>query len=110
MTTNATVVVDAPEVSLAEGEQAGVLLLHFFRKLGWNGMDFLNPCKIRTTQEVYDSLHKKMYERYSDTIVVGMFMVKSGPGVDNFIPQGKVHLLEGWITPASEEGETTYAA
>jgi hypothetical protein len=106
----AITIVDAPDVSLAEGEEAGELLLHFYRALGWNGKDFLNPCKVRTTQEVYNCLQDKMHERYPNIITVGMFMVNSGPSVDNFIPLGKVHLLEGWLTPAPEEGETANAA
>ena len=38
-------VVDAPHVSLAENEKAGEALLKFFRALGWNGDDYLDPCK-----------------------------------------------------------------
>ena len=103
-------VVDAPDVSLAPDEEAGELLLHFYRALGWNGDDILDPCKIRTTKEVYDGLYNQMYERCPDAIGVGMFMVNRGPGVDSHIPTGKVHLSEGWIKPAPEEGDNTYAA
>jgi hypothetical protein len=104
---NATIiiVVDAPEVSLAPDDKAGDLLLHFFRALGWNGADILDPCKIRTTQEVYDRLYDKIYEQCPDPVSVGMFMVNSGPGTENYIPAGKVYLLEGWITPAPKEGD-----
>jgi len=98
-----TAVVDAPDVSLAEDEEAGELLLHFYRALGWNRDDCLDPCKIRTTQEVYNSLLNRMHERCPDMVSVGMFMVSKGPGVDNDIPPGKVRLLEGWTTPDQQE-------
>ena len=104
-------IVDAPEVSLAQNENAGELLLHFFRALGWNGEDFLDPCKIRTTKEVYNRLYDQIYERCPDPVGVGMFMVNSGPGTEDYIPPGKVYLLEGWTRPAeSEEGVDTNAA
>ena len=106
-TTNSTatiIVVDAPEVSLAANENPTELLLHFYRALGWNGNDILDPCKIRTTQEVYNHLYKQMYERCSNPIGVGMFMMNRGPGVDEHISTGTVHLLEGWTKPALEEG------
>ena len=102
---NATtiIVMDAPEVSLAPDEKAGELLLHFFRALGWNGEDFLDPCKVHTTKEIYDRLYDQIYERCPDPVGVGMFMVNSGPGVESYIPPGKVWLLEGWIKPSDSE-------
>jgi len=100
MNTQVILVVDAPEVSLSEDEKAGDALQKFYRALGWNGKDNLDPCKVRTTKAVFDGLHDIMYERLPDPLAVGMTMVNIGPGTDNFIPPGKVYLLEGWITPA----------
>jgi len=100
MNTQVIMVVAAPEVSLSDDEKAGDALLKFYRMLGWNGKDNLDPCKVRTTKAVFDGLHDIMYERLPDPLVVGMTMVNIGPGTDNFIPPGKVYLLEGWITPA----------
>ena len=94
-------VVDAPEVNLAPDEKAGDLLLHFYRALGWNGDDILDPCKIRTTKEVYEKLYDQIFERCPDRVGVGMFMVNKGPGTEDYIPPGKVYLVEGWITPAA---------
>ena len=99
------IVVDAPKVALAAGEKAGELLLHFYRALGWNGNDFLDPCKIRTTQEVYDGLYNQAFERFPDAVGVGMYMVNSGPGVESYIPPGKVYLFEGWTKPTDTENE-----
>ena len=96
-------VVDAPDVWSAENEEAGELLLRFYTALGWNRNDNLYPCKIRTTQEVYNRLVDRMSERCPDTVSVGMFMVNKGPSIDNSIPPGKVYLLEGWITPPQHE-------
>ena len=98
-------IVDVPDVSLAPDESAGDLLLHFYRALGWNGEDMLDPCKIRTTKEVFNHLHSKMYERCPDPVGVGMFLVNRGPGTEDNIPQNKVFLLEGWITSDPENGK-----
>ena len=92
-------VVDAPEVSLSEDEKAGEALLKFYRALGWNGKDKLDPCKIRTTKDVFNGLTNVMYNRCPDYLAVGMAMVNVGPGTEDYIPPGKVYLLEGWITP-----------
>jgi len=100
MNTQVITVVDALEVILSEDEKAGDALLKFYRMLGWNGRDNLDPCKIRTTKAVFDGLHDLMYDRCPDPLAVGMTMVNIGPGTDSYIPPGKVYLLEGWITPA----------
>ena len=108
-TTNITVV-DVPDVFLAPDEKAGDLLLHFYRALGWNGEDVLDPCKVRTTKEVYNMLYDRMLERYTNPVGVGMYMVNSGPGTEDYIPPGKVYLIEGWITPVQEEGAGIHAS
>ena len=92
-------IIDAPHVSLAENEKAGEALLKFFRALGWNGDDYLDPCKIRTTKDVYNRLYDIMYERYPDSMGISMLMVNNGPGTDDFVPPGKVYLYDGWVTP-----------
>ena len=104
---NATIiiVVDAPKVSPVADEKPGEILLHFYRALGWNGNDFLDPCKIRTTKEVYDDLYNQIFERFPDAVGVGMHMVNSGPGVESYIPAGKVYLFEGWTKPADPGDE-----
>jgi len=93
-------VIDAPEVILADDEKAGDALLKFYRELGWNGEDYLDPCKIRTTKAVYNNLYDVMYDRCPDPVGIGMLMVNRGPGTDDNIPPWKVYLYEGWITPA----------
>jgi len=92
-------VVDAPEVSLAEGENAGEALLKFYRALDWNGVDKIDPCKVHTTKVVFDYLYGVMIGRCPDPVAVGMAMVNKGPSTDEKIPAGKVYLYEGWITP-----------
>ncbi len=92
-------IVDAPDVVLSGDEKAGDVLLKFYGELGWNGKDVLDPCKVRTTKEVYNQLYDLMYERCPDPVGVGMFMVNRGPGTDDKVPPGKVCLVEGWIKP-----------
>jgi hypothetical protein len=92
-------VVDAPEVSLSENETPADALLKFYRALGWNGEDFLDPCKVRTTKAVFNYLHKVMDDKCPGSVGVSMTMVNIGPGVDDYIPPGQVYLLEGWVKP-----------
>jgi hypothetical protein len=103
MSTQTIIVADAPEVSLSENENPVEALMKFYRALGWNGMDILNPCKVRTTKLVFNYLHEVMDNRYPDSDGVAMTMVNIGPGVDDCIPPGKVYLLEGWIVPAEQK-------
>ena len=100
MKSTAVVIVDAPEVSLSEDEKAGDALLKFYRALGWNGDDMLDTCKVRTTETVFDRLYGLMYDRRPDPVGIGMLLVNNGPGTDDYVPPGKVCLLEGWVTPA----------
>ena len=65
-------IVDVPHVSLAENEKTGEALLKFFRALGWNGDDYLDPSKIRTTKDVYNRLYDVMYDKCPDPVGVGM--------------------------------------
>ena len=106
MSTENITVVDAPEVSLSENEHPMDALVKFYIALGWNGEDAVDPCKIRTTRLVYENLFNMMYKSCPDHREgVGMILVNRGPGTDDYIPPGKVYLLEGWITPdKSEEG------
>ena len=39
-------ILDEPEINLMEDEHAGDVLLKFYRALGWNGEDILNPCRV----------------------------------------------------------------
>ena len=101
-------VVDAPEITLAEDDEAGDTLLKFFYALGWNGEDCLDPCKIRTTKAIFDRLYETMLKRCANPLAVGMLMVNRGPSTDEHIPSGKVYLFDGWITPVnSQEGGGT---
>ena len=96
------IVVDVPELRVSEDDEAGEILLKFYRELGWNGEDTLDPCKVRTTKDVYHHLYDVMSDRHPNSVGVGILMVSRGPGTEEYIPPGKVYLLEGWTTP--EEG------
>jgi len=86
---------------LSENESPIEALLKFYRGLGWNGEDTLSPCKVRTTKTVFSNLFEVMHKNCPDyRESVGMTMVNIGPGTDDYIPPGKVYLLEGWIIPA----------
>ena len=99
----AAAIVDAPVIALDESDKTGDVLIKFYRALGWNGADILDPRKVRTTKTVYIQLTDLMYERCSDDASIAMFMVNRGPGVDDDVPEGKVYLCEGWV--AEDESE-----
>ena len=100
---NVVSILDAPKIELTEHEKAAEALLKFYRALGWNGEDMLDPCKIRTTKDVYNNLYDVMFDRCPEPVGVGMLMVNRGPGIDDYVPPGKVYLLEGWITPSESK-------
>lgn len=79
-------------------DEAGNILLDFFRGLGWNGEDTVKPTKIRTTTEVFDQLYDAIRVAYGspNPIGIGMLMCNNGPGTDDEVPTGKVILLKGW--------------
>ena len=95
-------IVDAPEIVLTEDENAGDVLIKFYRALGWNGKDEIDPRKVRTTNAVYNRLHDLMCEKCPDTVSVGLLMMNKAPGVDENIPPNKVYLLDDWIPPPQE--------
>ena len=97
------IVLDSPKVSLEPGQKGGDLLLNFYRALGWNGMDYLDPRQVRTTKEVYCNLYDQIYRYCPDSLTVGMLMVNSGPSTEEHIPPNKVYLHEGWTRPADQE-------
>ena len=99
-------IIDAPIISPSPDDKAGDILLNFFRALGWNGEDNLDPTKVRTTKEVFYGLRTQMSELCPDPVSVGMLMVNIGPGTEEHISAGKVYLYEGWVTPVTEKGET----
>ena len=92
-------VIDAPDITLSDDDQAGDALLKFYYALGWNGHDMIDPCKVRTTNAVYNRLYDLMLEKCPDSVIVGMAMVNNAPGVDNDVPPNKVYLLDGWVKP-----------
>jgi hypothetical protein len=65
----------------------------------------VDPCKVRTTDAVYQHLRELMMEKCPDAVTVGMALMNRGPGVDDDVPQGKVRLLTGWLTPVNEKKE-----
>jgi len=94
-------VIDAPTVSLSENDNPVEAVKKFYRELGWNGEDILDPCKVRTTKPVFDSLLEIMDKQCPNhPEEVGITMVSIGPSADDYIPNGKVYLFEGWIKPA----------
>lgn len=99
-------VIDAPEITLADDAAAGDALILFYKALGWNGEDILDPCQVRTTRDVFYQLHALMSQKCPDPLTVGMALVNKGPGVDDDVPPGKVRLLQGWIKPAPPQGES----
>ena len=96
-------IVGAPEITLEKSDKAEDALLKFYWALGWNGVDILDPRKVRTTKAVYYELAELIRERCSDDVGAAMLIVNKGPSVDDEIPEGTVYLYEGWIAPDENE-------
>ena len=94
-------IVDVPKLFINDGELAGDALLNWYKSLGWNSnTHILNPNNIRTTQDIYNNIVDFMADIAGEySAGIGMLMVSNGPGVDDDVPQGKVILLDGWVTP-----------
>jgi hypothetical protein len=94
-------VVDAPIISRDEGEKEAYTLFEFYKSLGWNGKDRLDPCKILVSKNVLSWLYEVVYEKLfeSMSIMAIIDISKKTPSVSADVPQGKVHLLEGWVAP-----------
>ena len=92
-------IVDAPIVSTEGVEDAGDVLLNFYRALGWNGTDNFDVRKVRTTEAVYNRLLEAIKEIYPNNDGAAALMVHAGPGVDDDVPPNKVRLLKGWTIP-----------
>ena len=90
-------ILDAPKITLDEDEKAGDGLLKFYRALGWDGENILDPCKIQTTKAVYTKLYDLMFEKCPDSLTIGHSLMNLSSGVDEDIPPNKVYLLDGWI-------------
>lgn len=96
---NTATVTETPKVVLEDGEPVQNLLLRFYRALGWNGTDLLDPRKIRVSKETYYGLFDEMYRREPHSRELGGFMVNFAPGTDDSIPPEITVLLDGWAEP-----------
>jgi len=95
--------VDVPVIHLLEDETAEQVLVKFYRGLGWDGLSEINPCKVRTTEAIYQYLSDIMGEKCRNKLAAGLITMNYGPGVDEDIPTGKVRLIDGWLILNSDE-------
>jgi len=95
--------VDAPEVIILKDDIAEEVLCKFYRDLGWNGQDFLDPRKVRTTKAVFCNFLDVLKKGFPNNIGIPILMLNIGPGTDEYVPPGKVCLLEGWTRPDTSE-------
>ena len=90
--------VSAPAPRMEAGQQAGDILLNFYKDLGWNPETHtLDPVKVKTTKEIFDTLYDAIYAVVPDALGVGMLLVNRGPSVTENIKPDTVYLLNGWI-------------
>ena len=95
--------VDAPEVIILKDDIAEEVLYKFYRALGWNGQDIVDPRKVRTTKDVFCNLIDVLKKGFPNDIFIPILVLNIGPGTDNYVPPGKVCLLEGWTRPDTSE-------
>ena len=91
--------VDVPMIIVEDNDNPTSVLVKFYKGLGWNGDDLLNPQKVRTTREVIEGLGEVMQIEPATIQDVNISLLDIGPGNDEDIPSGKVKLLDGWVVP-----------
>jgi hypothetical protein len=89
--------VDVPVIDTEAAENAGDILLNFYRNIGWNGDDALDVRKVRISKRVYNNLIEAMKEKCTEHSNLSEIIVTYAPGVDSDIPSNKVYLLKGWV-------------
>ena len=86
-----------PEITFEKEKLTSNALLNFYRALGWNKVDYLNPKKIRVSHETYKELLSKLRDETSNAKETEMFFVNYAPGVDECVPNEIVVMLDGWV-------------
>lgn len=107
---NKVKIVNAPAVVADENETPADALARFYRELGWNGEDFLDTRKVRTTKAIFMEITEVLCAKDPTNTGIGVLMVHIGPGVDENIPTGKVKLLKGWVRPIKNRKNNLPAA
>jgi hypothetical protein len=102
--------VNAPTITTEVDESPADALARFYRELGWNGEDFLDTRKVRTTKAIFNALTEALCAKDPTNTGIGILMVHAGPGVDKDVPSGKVKLLTGWVVPAKNQISNSSAA
>jgi len=85
-------------------------LARFYRELGWNGEDFLDVKKVRTTKAIFEEMTEAFHAKDPTNLGIGIFIVNVGPGVDEDLPAGKVKLLKDWVIPIKNRIRKSSAA
>jgi hypothetical protein len=101
-----TIVRDMPNTNLnADGDmqEAVKRLKGFFEQLGWNeGSQIIDPCKIKISRKDYDRLADELMSNASnpdDKASLGFLWINYSPSVGDDVEEGKVKLLDGYLTP-----------
>lgn len=97
-------VIDVPQIE-AEGYvgETATFLSQFYRLLGWNGLDELNPrCVVVNDQWWIEMAGKMSIGRDSEDKWI---MMNYGPSGRDDVPYGKVRILPGFMTRIYRKGE-----
>ena len=80
------------------------ILLNFYKQLGWNGEDLLNPMKVLLNKADWENLCDRIMQSadIDKRITAGFLWMNNGPSASENVPVGKVHLLDKW-TERSED-------
>jgi len=94
-------IIDAPIVVLANDGNPAEALVKFYKDLGWNPGDYINPKKVKVAKDVYDNIISTIHENCSFYDYIEEFVVNLSPSLDEEVPPGKVYLLKGWTMPGN---------
>jgi len=93
-----------------EDESPADALARFYRELGWNGEDFLDVKKVRTTKAIFEEMTETFRAKDPTNPGIEIFIANVGPGVDENLPAGKVKLLKDWVRPVKNRINKSSAA
>ena len=94
---------ECPNTDPLAADSAEEYLIGFYRHIGWNGQDTLDPKKIvmseRQWQEIAASLNS--LPREPGEMAAGFAWMNWGPSADKRVPYGKIDVREGAFTRGS---------
>lgn len=82
------------------GKHPGDKLMNFYRDIGWDGKQEIEPMKVIINEGDWLKVVKKMESpgmTQDERIGAGLLLTNRGPSGSKKVKRGKVKLLKGWV-------------